>query len=181
MDNQVWIFLANLAISAIVGVSAAFVTIGKYKEKVDNLKLDHDKLDSKTAGMKTELDRLLEFKIATQKYIDSKLYSSGSPLRLSNLGQKLIKDSGFKEIFESVKDDLVAQLEQLNPNTQYEVQEKARALMDTLTDYEPFKPIEKYAFDNGTDLSQILRAGAILLRDYYFEKHPEIINPSEQY
>lgn len=173
--------LINLAVSALVGAGTAFFTIGRYKEKVDRVISDQKDCDAKRIEMKSELDRLLEFKVSTQKFIDSKLYTAQSPLNLSALGRSLIEESGFSEIFENVKDDLVAKLEEMKPDSQYDTQEKSRALMDELTDYEPFKPVEKYAFDHGIDLGQILRVGSIPLRDYYFEKHPEIVDPKERW
>jgi hypothetical protein len=49
--------------------------------------------------------------------------------------------------------------------------------MDELTDYPPFQSIKDYAFDSEQDFAQILRAGSILLRDYYLSKHPTITKP----
>jgi hypothetical protein len=181
METEYIVFIANLVLSAAVAAGTAVYVIGQYKAKVDRVITDQEKCDTKRTEMKTELDKLLEFKVSTQKFIDSKLYTAQSPLNLSDFGTKLIKESGFLDIFETVKDDLVLKLEVLKPSTQYETQEKSRALMDELTEYVPFRPIAKYAFDHGIDLSQILRAGAILLRDYYFEKHPEVVNPKEQW
>lgn len=179
--TEIWLFAINLVLSAVVGVCTAFFTIGKYKEKVDNLKTDHDKHDGKITDMKSELDRLLEFKVNVQKFVDSNIYKNQSPLSLTEYGQKLVDDSGFKEVFENTKDDLVTMLEQQNPSSQYDTQEKARALMDSLTDYAPFELLKKYAFEHGADLGQILRSGAIMLRDYYFEKHPELIDANEKW
>lgn len=173
--------LVPAIISVVLALLAAWAVLAKYQQKVDDAKEDIKDLKAANATMKTELDKLSEFKVSAQKFIDSKLYTAQSPLNLSDFGKQLVKDSGFLKIFEDVKDDLVSKLEKLRPTTQYEVQEKSRALMDGLTEYEPFKPIEKYAFENGTDLSQILRAGAILLRDYYFEKHPEVVDPKEKW
>ena len=181
MNMEVVTLLVNLAVSGLIGAGSALHVIGQYKSKVDRVIQDQKDCDTKRTEMKTELDKLLEFKVSAQKFIDSKLYTAQSPLNLSDYGRKLTDESGFTKIFHEVKDDLVSRLEKLNPTTQYEAQEKARSLMDDLTSYEPFKPIEKYAFEHGIDLSQILRAGAILLRDYYFEKHPELVNPSEQW
>lgn len=99
------------------------------------------------------------------------------PLSLTAQGTKLLKASGFKIIFENVKDDLIKRFfEEINPKTMYDTQERARQWMDNLSreDYEPFIPIKSYAFKTGSDYAQILRAGSILLRDYYLEKHPEI-------
>jgi len=46
--------------------------------------------------------------------------------------------------------------------------------MKSKNNYAAFAPIKSYAFNTGNDFGQILRAGAILLRDYYLDKHPEI-------
>jgi hypothetical protein len=108
------------------------------------------------------------------KFIDNQIYKSKSPLALTELGIKLIKESGFETIFEAEKDNLCEKLSNIHPQTRYDVQEKARALMDELTQYPPFQTIKSYAFDCGQDFAQILRAGSILLRDYYLSKHPEI-------
>ncbi|HVF73693.1 MAG TPA: hypothetical protein VM938_01485 [Acidimicrobiales bacterium] len=173
--------VATLGLGMVTAGVTASVVIGKYRERVDTLRRDFDRLNEKCEGMKSQLDQLAEFKLNTQKFIDSKIYQQGSPLNLTDYGQKLVAESGFAQIFPSVRDELVLMLEKQSPTSQYDVQEKARALMDGLTGYEPFKPIEQYAFNSGSDFGQILRAGAILLRDYYFERHPELVNPNERW
>jgi hypothetical protein len=172
--NETLIFVINLIVSAIVAVLSVAFLIGKYKEKVDNLEKEKDKNGTKVDDLRSETDKLLEFKVNAQKFMDSKIYQSGSPLKLTDFGQKLVEESGFVTIFGEVRDDLVMKLEEKKPLTQYDVQEIARALMDELTKYSAFQPLKTYAFKNGKDYQQILRAGAILLRDYYLEKHPKI-------
>lgn len=182
----------QILIPIILSLITGFGVVALYKGKVDRLEKDTEKLEKKVestrkdceakiAVLRTDVDQLLEFKTQAQKFIDKQIYKDQSPLSLTELGQQLVDDSGFKEIFEQVKDNLVEMLEEQKPDTQYEVQEKSRALMDSLASYQPFKPIEKYAFEHGKDLNQILRAGAILLRDYYIKKHPEVVNPKEQW
>ncbi len=173
------IFIVNLIISALIAVGVSFIRIGQYKNKVDTIettigKDEHCGLRKTLTDAKTEVDKLLEFKTNTQKFIDSNIYKNQSPLSLTEFGEQLIKDSGFETIFLSEKDELVKLLEKIAPKTQYDVQEKARGLMNDLEDFPAFEPIKEYAFKNGKDFGQILRAGAILLRNYYFEKHPEI-------
>lgn len=149
--------------------------IGIYKEKFDNL--EKAKLPEKVNAHETKLAVLDEFKNNTTKTLDRTLFKAKSPLSLTDEGQKLLNDSGFKNIFENVKDELIKRFfEEINPKTQYDTQEKARQWMDDLSreDYKPFVPIKSYAFKTGSDYAQILRAGSILLRDYYLEKHPEI-------
>lgn len=181
MPTEYTLFIINIVISSLVAAGTALFTIGQYKARVDRLMSDQKDCDTKRTDMKTELDKLLEFKTQAQKFIDAQIYNKKSPLTLTDLGKKLVTESGLDGIFETVKDDLAQQLEAFGPTTQYDVQEDARALMDSLTDYAPFQSIKQYAFENGQDLGQILRAGAIMLRDYYFEQHPEVVNPAEKW
>lgn len=181
MDNGIVTFVAELSAALVVGFLGALVTIGMHREKVNHLEKDVAKHGEKIDKLRTDTDQLLEFKKQAQKFMDANIYKSNSPLSLTDYGQKLVDESGFKQIFDVEKDNLVHMLEQKLPTTQYDAQEQARALMDSLTNHAPFEPLKKYAFDHGADLGQILRAGAIMLRDYYFEKHPEIVNPNEKY
>ena len=93
---------------------------------------------------------------------------------LTDYGEKLLKDSSFMEIFGSIKNDLVHELEQKNPKNKYQVQEFARDMMDTLTKDPRFESLQKYVYNNpDTDIGLILRIGGIPLRDHYLEKHSE--------
>jgi hypothetical protein len=181
MNPEYVVLIVNLIVSAAVGAGTAIFTIGQYKSKVDRMEKDFEKMIDRKEVLRTDVDKLLEFKIQAQKFMDRNIYKDQSPLSLTEFGQKLVDESGLGGIFEGVKDDLVEKLEELDPDSQYDVQEKARALMDSLDGYEPFKQVETYAFEHGKDLNQILRAGAILLRDYYFKKHPEIIDEKEDW
>lgn len=179
MDKDVVIILINLVVSGCVGFFAASFKIGEYKNKVDTLetnmgKDDHCGLRKTTGDIKTEVDKLLEFKTNTQKFIDKNLYKDQSPLSLTEFGKKLVEESGFQNIFLNVREDLASKLSEKNPKTKYDVQEMARSLMDELNDYIAFQPMKTYAFEHGKDYGQILRAGAILLRDYYLDLHKEI-------
>ncbi len=181
MDSNYVTLFINLVVSALVGAGTALFVIGQYKNKVDRIEKDLEKMADRKDILRTDVDKLLEFKIQAQKFMDRSIYKDQSPLSLTDFGEELVNESGLRDVFNEVKDDLAGMLEEMEPTSQYDVQEKGRALMDSLAGYEPFRRVEKYAFDHGKDLNQILRAGAILLRDYYFEKHPEIVNPKEDW
>jgi len=174
------IFIINLIISVIVALAVSFFRIGQYKNKVDTLettigKDEHSGLRKTLANVKTEVDKLLEFKINTQKFIDSKIFETHSPLNLSDFGRELVNESGITKLITDNKKDLSDKFKtQFNPQTKYDVQEKSREFMESLKDYHAFRPVKKYAFDNGKDFGQILRAGAIILRDLYLKEHKEI-------
>lgn len=177
MDNAtitIVTFIINLFFAGAISSLSAIFIIGKYKEKVDTLEKEKEKIDTKIENLRSDVDKLLEFKVNTQKFIDSKIYSTSSPLNLTEFGRKLLSENGFNDIFEREKDKLVAKLSKYPNKTKYDVQENARSLMDSLMGYEPFAPMKACAFNHGIDFGQILRAGAIPLRDYYLSKYPEI-------
>lgn len=101
---------------------------------------------------------------------------SNSPIVLNDRGKKLVEESGFKEIYESIKDELIRKIEEKKPHFRYDVQGASILVLYELRaiDYEPFNRIKTYCFNNGVEYSEVLSAGSILLRDYYLEKHPEI-------
>jgi uncharacterized protein YihD (DUF1040 family) len=162
----------NLVVGGMGGVIVVLIKMAKYQQKVDDLKEDMKEAIKKIDALRTDADTLKEFRSNAQKFIDKNLYESKSPLQLSEFGKKIVEESGFARIFSECKDDLVQKLKQKDPKNQYDVQEKARALMNELGEYIPFQQIKTYAFKNGLDFLQILRAGSILLRDYYFSLYP---------
>jgi len=176
MDKSIVGGLIGAGATFVVGLIGYLVFFGRKFEKIDKLEKEQDKQEEKIDDFSTDIATLKEFKANTEKIIDQQIYKSKSPISLTDFGKQLITESGFNEIFEQEKDNLVTKLEERNPTTQYDVQEKARLLMSELVDYEPFQPLKKYAFEHGKDYAQILRAGAIPLRDYYLEKHTEITN-----
>jgi len=113
----------------------------------------------------------------SNKILDVDVFDCMCPLSLSYIGINLLDGSGFKTIFEEVKDKLNARIEvKYAPKTKYDVQEGAYRFMagHSTCEHTPFNALKKYAYEKGKDYSQILRAGSILVRDYYLEKHSEI-------
>ena len=166
--------LITSVITAIVSIS---LSMGKYKEKVDALEKYNEKSEEHYGKLSETVAKLGEWKRITQRDTDIKrgVLISESPIALTEKGEKLLEDSGFNEIFEKVKDELVRMLEEKKPENKYQTEDRAGILMEELTDYEPFKPLQEFVYSNSEhDLGTILRAGVIKLRDYYFEKHSEI-------
>lgn len=89
----------------------------------------------------------------------------------------LLAESNFQDIFEEVKEDLLKKFSELyDPQTRYDVQDDTRKFMVGFAkkNYAPFLPLKKFAYENGTVYTKILKGGSIMLRDLYLQKHPEI-------
>lgn len=180
-----WISLAvSVGVSVLAALLTAWAILAKYREKVDQLEKREEKTQDKMDALRSDVDKLLTKVGSIEKDIDSisSLAQAHSPLALTEAGESLVEESGFMAIFNVIKDELVEKLENDKPISQYDVQEKARKLLSwDMIDDDRFSPVSDWAYKNGKDLGQILRLGGIPLRDYYFEKHPEIKDPREQY
>lgn len=164
----------NLLGGALAGYLAATAKLKICEHSINVLNGHHKDNQNSMNEFRTAIATLNEFKTQTQKYIDKNIYKSSSPLSLTDLGKELIKESGLEKILETEKNTLISLLNKMNPKTKYDVQEMARSLMDNLKEYPAFEPVKTYAFNTGKDFGQILRAGAIPLRDFYLAHHPEI-------
>lgn len=143
----------------------ALFNAGKIEARVEAM-------DSRIRKMEGDVAAIKEFKKNTEKFIDHSLYGGNSPLSLTDDGERLVRDSGLKDTLsnESVQSDLLEMLKEKNPETRYDIQEMAREMMDGLSEHDYFKSVKEYAFENGKDVRQILRAGSIMLRDEYIKK-----------
>lgn len=184
MSSDVLSILINIGVSLAIAALSVYGMLSKYREKVDQLKKREEKTQGKMDALRSDVDRLLTKVGSLEKSIDSmnRLAQSHSPLALTTGGKKLVEDSGFMILFDKIKDELADKLEDEGPSSQYDVQEKARRILSwDMIDDERFEPIKDWAYKNGKDFDQILRLGSIPLRDYYFDKHPEIVNLNEKY
>lgn len=105
---------------------------------------------------------------------------SGSPLRPTEYGLKLIKDSGLDRILDINKETLCTKLRASLPKdyTEYDVQENARNLLIQLKDDPMMKPVKEYVYNYPTDMDIILRTGGLWLRDDFLGQPRQIVKPS---
>lgn len=175
--------VASIALSVCAAIATSFLTLGKYKEKVDQLENRDKEHGKELKDLCTKVAVLDERVQNIQKSIDSlaSAAQAHSPIQLTPQGWKMVKDSGAYSIFEDNRDKYLEELEAQRPRSQYDTQEKAYKIMSDKFNAKEFQPIEQWAFNNGKTMDEIIRILGYPLRDYYFEKHPEIVNPKEHY
>ena len=146
----------------------------KLTTNLDNLAVD---IKSKFNNIERLLDKLENYIVILNNNLKSgNVTMSRSPLTLTPAGENLIRESEFDKFLNQNKADLIKRIEEKNPKTKYDVQSVAVVVLYDLSsgDYEPFKPLKKYCYDNGKDQGELLSAGSILLRDMYLSIHEEI-------
>lgn len=98
--------------------------------------------------------------------------SPGSPLKLTEYGDKLLKEFGFYEVFEKQKDVLVEKVKAMEPKTNYDIQtDSTEVIKNVLESDDPaFASLKEYAFNNGFPIEVIVPPAGIVLRDEVMEE-----------
>jgi hypothetical protein len=91
---------------------------------------------------------------------------SRSPLHLTEIGEKILKESGIKQFVEERKEELLKQLKEENYTSAYDVQEWCFKIFDQFSNQPEFQePFKDYAFQTGYSFDEIFEVGAIYFRD----------------
>lgn len=91
----------------------------------------------------------------------------GSPLKLTDIGEQVLKDYGFYKIFKKSKEQLVTQVITRSPKTNYDIQQESFAVIrETFESDDPiFAPIKDYAYNKGSSIEVVIPPAGIVLRD----------------
>jgi hypothetical protein len=139
-----------------------------------------DDFDDTTKTILRKIDFIEKALIASDKKLLSAFSQSNSPLQLNQRAIDLMTSSGANKILEGHRDDLIKQIEELNPATAYDVEQNAYKVLILNSDASWFIPLKEYIFNNpvfqghSISLDAICFVMSLPLRNYYFEKHPEI-------
>lgn len=120
----------------------------------------------------TEIQTILKNNIRGLTIMNSIIERSTSPLRLTNHGASLIRESGLEKILNDNKELLCAKLKAKLPqnHTEYDVQENARKLLNELKNDSLMNPVKTYVYDHPMDMEMILNAGGLWLRDDFLKQ-----------
>ena len=164
MGSEVIILIVSSGIvSVVVTLLVMLLSVGKYKEKVDRLCHDNDKVGDKLTQISEKLSNIeggLERDRATNPYIKSK-----SPLSLTDKGKALLIDSTGKDYIDLKYAKFLKEIKGKNPKTPYDVQELSKDLISARTSLDEFNDIKDFAFLKGISINVILEVLGIYLRD----------------
>ncbi len=92
----------------------------------------------------------------------------GSPLKLTEYGEKLMADSGFVALLNEHKAELVSAVRAKNPGTNYDIEKQSIEVLKELmnsTGYNVLAPLKAYAYGNGVSADILAHPGGVLLRN----------------
>ncbi len=124
------------------------------------------------------LDKNFTFLLKETKSIDGRvgrieghlkigLFGAHSPITLSELGRKILNESGVKDAADKYRDMLLEKIQAQNPRGAYDVQEATRLIFQAFDFGDEFlNRFKEYCFNEGQwELSDLEEVGAIYFRD----------------
>lgn len=159
--------------------------------KITTNELHANKIDAhiipQLADIKTSLGTLLVYMKFKDNEFDPKLFMSKSPIRLTELGWKILEAIGGRKYVDDNADLLIQDMNAIGIKTALDSQTNAPIVITKHTNDDSFTPIKNYIFnnpfyrendDNDTsvplDLSTVTTVMGIYLRDKYLETRKEL-------
>ena len=186
LNNAPWIAVIVLAIIGSWKLSKYHAKLEETRNKVDSLPCDKHK-----DGIRDSEQRYNELqRIVTST--NDKLAKKASPLKMTPLGEVLFEKSSAKKTIDNNIDFLIKELEDINPQTAYDVEEEALSYLLRNMGNEMFADIKKFLYyspdtiqlkdpSSGEDkdvrlsMQSIIKLMSIYLRDLYLKKHSNIV------
>jgi len=114
-----------------------------------------------------ELQNLITSTSKPEKIMFPLTVEPGSPLKVTDYGESLLKESGFYDVMAKNATALVESVKAKNPRTNYDIQESSfeviRELLETADNL--LVPLKKYVFNSGMEIEVLVPPAAITLRD----------------
>lgn len=204
INNAPWIVVVLVAIIATWKVSKYHTKLEEIRDKVEKLPCDKHKDDIRDSGQRyNELQRIVsstnDMVVEINKWLMKfdndmidKLAKKASPLKMTPLGEVLFEKSSAKKTIDNNIDFLIKELEDINPQTAYDVEEEALSYLLRNMGNEMFADIKQFIYyspdtiqlkdpSSGEDkdvrisMQSIIKLMSIYLRDLYLKKHSDIV------
>ena len=140
-----------------------------FQDSFDKFKKDIKKDLRKMKTSMSELETQIREFLTPE---EERLTATNSPVELTEVGYKLIENSGAKEIVDNEVNKtkiLSVILEDPSPTNAYDAQQKTIEALRDLKDDAMFSSVKDFAFKNGKSIEDILYATAIYFRNYVLE------------
>lgn len=167
---QIWTIAVPIIATIIFGIIAWLIknAIGGLQEADKRIESKVDKIEAFTkvaANSIVEIQTLMGGKGFT---INQRLaFTPGSPLKLTEYGETLMRESGFYDILSKNHRFFVDLVKSKNPQTNYDIQEFSMSVLKELAMANNVLaiPLKNYAFSKGLPLDIILNSAGIVIRD----------------
>ena len=157
----------TVGLSLVTSLIVAGSSLAVINHKVKSLEADSKDSKKEIKNISSKLDRLIgKVSVIFKDSLADTLSESNSPRQLSELGQKVLKDSSIRETLEPIFDNIVEMVKLKNPENPYQAQEALFEVVQSLKDDRGISSaIENGAFLSGHTPEEVLYVGALDIRD----------------
>jgi Fe-S-cluster formation regulator IscX/YfhJ len=141
--------------------------MSKIGEKIDLL----ERVDATVSDIKTRVSRVPDLAAKMDILWEARLVTSRSPRQLNELGNKVLGESGIKDIVDGRFELILSAVREMNPQNAYRAEECVLEAVNQLAVDQILVPkLEDGAFRSGLDVNSILLVGGIYVRDRILDK-----------
>lgn len=146
-------------------ITLAF-TSGKYCKTIDHIETSQKDISKKLDALINSFNCLVT-ELRSKKLIENvcTLFASASPKALTDKGREVLDNSGLKKFVEDNVDELKKRILDKNLKTSYDIDVESERLLLSFSEDSRLNPVKEYAFKTGLDLTLMLMAAGIYLRD----------------
>ena len=172
-----WLVIGSISASIIGALILLIFRSGKVVGNIENVNIDLKDIRDKVGKIPTLQSDVssVQGQISTMKdKVDTlwiqRLSVSRSPMQLNSVGDKILNDSGIKQIIDDRFKIIVESVGEMKPTNAFEVQEYTREVVERYRDDQSLKDmLETGAFKAGSDVITVLFVGALYIRDRVLE------------
>lgn len=187
---NLFIIVLLLGVLGVILVACVKITlfVVNYRQRLQKVEQDCSgisNLDVKISQLLTKVDKITTHLLTNDKELDPRIFQANSPIELSELGQRILRDIGGKQYVDDNLSILIDYMEQRDFKSGLDVQNYTEVLLAEESDKEAFTPIKNYIFQNPVykidedktitlHLNLCINIISIYLRNKYFEKYPDL-------
>ena len=177
---QYGIISQEIGVVVIIILLAFFICFQELAKKIQKIVDKIDLFRNPLAEIQIFLGRSTEF-VPVHPVKSKGFTETKSPTQLTNLGEKLLDESGAKKAIDDNFDELEEKINEKNFKNAYDVQSYISRFVAKLGKKDFMIPIKNFVYKNPNygdvelELIDVQRAMLVYLRDKYLEKHSEIL------
>jgi hypothetical protein len=145
-----------------------------------------DALQKSVNNIERSVNGLIIYLKAKDKEMDTSVFRSQSPIRLTSLGERILTESGGKQFVDENLSHLFNEIEKEELKSALDVENSAVSAILFSTNMDAFTRVKDYVFNNpiykgpndervNLQLATVVNIIGIYLRDIYLEKHPQFL------
>lgn len=169
----------------------------KHHDELLKRKVSHDELNKTVKSTNEMVTTISKWIMKLDNKMIDALAQKASPLKITPIGEILFEQSHAKRAVDENLEFLLSELDEYNPKTAFDVEDKAWSVLFRNIGHDMFTDIKQYIYyapetikikdpitqkeeDVQLSIQSIIKLMGIYLRDKYLEKYPEIVSDADQ-